>query len=215
MLEWAWNGIRDVFLYLFFVGVLCAVFFFEDPIFGCKERDIRLIGLGLQITGFLSVASQLTNISRLFNNPSVLSRVINRLKSLPSPYIKDVLLEAQIMSGSASIYEASARVRHNRNATLVERLKILENSLDSFEENLQKVRNDLRDFRTEIQQSLEETYEKIRKELATVENLVNEAVGGGVHIQWVSIIHFLTGVVLATTAPELSAWLGFGGQCGQ
>ena len=63
--------------------------------------------------------------------------------------------------------------------------------------------------------SLETVREENRKRHESLQRLVDEAVVGGIHLEWVGIWYLLVGVVLATTAPEIAILNGYGGQCSQ
>ena len=213
VMSWAWIGIRNVMPYLVLMVILGSVYFYKGSITECKERDIRWIGLIFQIIGFVLVARQLTGIRTLLRKPSIASRVANYIKSLPYPFVKTVSLEAHVGAGSPTA-EARLRVRPDPNSSLERRLEIMETAVKNMEEDLQNVRQDLGSLRTENNESLEELRQETTEKVEKVRKLIDDAVVGGIHLEWVGTICFLIGAVLATTAPELTAWLGYQRRCG-
>ena len=75
VIKWAAYGIRTALPYMILIGVLYCVSFYT--IADCKEKEIRLVGLCFQIIGFLLVAWQLINLSRLFSKPSALNQFVD------------------------------------------------------------------------------------------------------------------------------------------
>ncbi|MDE3259844.1 MAG: hypothetical protein OYM47_18585 [Gemmatimonadota bacterium] len=90
----------------------------------------------------------------------------------------------------------------------------MENTVKNMEKDLQNVRQDLGSLRTENNESLEELRQQTKEEVGKVRKLIDAAVVGGIRIEWVGTICFLIGAVLATAAPELTAWLGYQRGCG-
>ncbi len=211
---WAWDGFRSAFPYLVLIFILYGVYCYEGSITGYKARDIRLIGLCFQIFGFVLVARQLRDIRALFGKPSIVSRIADYVKSFPSRHLKKFSLEAQFNAEAMTTSRLRIRVKPGPNATLERRVELLENAVENVEEELGKVGLDLGSVRSESQQSLEELRQETTKEVGNNRRLIDNAVGGGLLLEWVGIIYFLIGTVLATIAPELSALLGYVGQCG-
>ncbi len=210
--NWAWIGIRNVLPYFFWIGILFGVYLYLDSISACVERDIRWIGLIFQIIGFVLVARQLTDIRTIFRKPSFASRVVNYLKSFPSRHVKKINLEAHARAGSLTA-EARLSVKPGPNTSLEGRVEILETAVESIEEDLRKAKQALRSIRMENQESLEELRQETKDEVGKVRELIDDAFVGGIHLEWIGTICFLMGAVLATIAPELSAWLGYEGKC--
>ena len=223
---WAWDGFWSAFPYLVLMFILYGVYCYEGSITGYKARD-RLIGLCFirldwtkepsvfsEIFGFVLVARQLGDIRALFGKPSIVSRIADYVKSFPSRHLKKFSLEAQFNAEAMTTSRLRIRVKPGPNATLERRVELLENAVENVEEELGKVGLDLGSVRSESQQSLEELRQETTKEVGNNRRLIDNAVVGGLLLEWVGIIYFLIGTVLATIAPELSALLGYVGQCG-
>ena len=79
--------------------------------------------------------------------------------------------------------------------------------------NLRDVDKALKRHKDDNRNSLEKMREENRRKLEGLELLVDEAVVGGIHLEWVGILYLLVGIVLATIAPEIAVLRGYGGQC--
>ena len=188
--------------------------FFESEFTGCKERDIRWLGLLLQVLGFVVVARQLTTLRRLFRKPSFLLRITNYWGSFPSRYIKKIAVAANVVSGPATV-AGSISVKASANAPLEKRVELLESEIGGVKQNLSRVQTALSSHQTASRESMDQVREEIRTGIEKLEKLMDQAVVGGIVLEWAGIIYFLAGIVLATGAPEISVLLGYTRQCSQ
>ena len=136
------RGVYKALPYLILIatfGLLVFVFVSVfDQIAACKERIIRWVGLILQISGFVIVAWQLTNLRRLFDKPSFVSQLVSYLKTFPSRYVKTVNLRAQFVAGSPTV-SARLAAKPGPDTPLKERVEMLEKTVEIVEGQLSKI----------------------------------------------------------------------------
>ena len=210
VIKWAAYGIRTALPYMILIGVLYCVSFYT--IADCKEKEIRLVGLCFQIIGFLLVAWQLINLSRLFSKPSALNQFVDFWRNFPTPYIRDVSISAHITSGAPTM-EARLSVKAGPNTTLERRVEIIEDELRVVTDDLMRTRKSLNTHKSDNKQALKKIEEETRTSVEKVEKLMDDAVVGGIHWEWIGTLYFVIGVGLATAAPEMSVLLGYERQC--
>ena len=208
------RGLYKALPYLLLIGIVCFLVLVLDPISSCKERDIRGIGLVLQIAGFGMVAWQLTDLRGLFDKPSFSSQVVSYLKTFPSRYVKTVNVRVQISAGTPTV-SARLRVKAGPNAPLKRRVEVLEKTVESVEGELRTIRDTLNRHKTDNKKALAEVREEIGSRVTVIKELIDDALIGGMHFDWVGITSFVMGIGLATVAPEISVGLGYGSSCSQ
>ena len=210
VIKWAAYGIRTALPYMILIGVLCYVSFYT--IADCKEQEIRLVGLFFQIIGFLLVAWQLINLSRLFSKPSALDQFVNYWMSFPTPYIRALSISAHGTSWAVTT-EGTRSVKAGPNATLEQRVEIIEDELEVIKDELKRTKKSLNTHKSDNKQALKKIKEETRTSVEKVKRLMDDAVVGGIHWEWIGTLYFVVGVGLATAAPEMSVLLGYERQC--
>ena len=78
---------------------------------------------------------------------------------------------------------------------------------------MQKTDRNLTDYKAESEKSLNEVRGKIKEGDNRLEQLIDKAFVGGIDLEWVGILYFVVGVVLATASSDISLYLGYAGQC--
>ena len=210
IIKWTAYGIRTALPYMILIGVLYCVSFYT--ITDCKEQEIRLVGLFFQIIGFLLVAWQLINLNKLFSKPSALNQFVDYWRSFPTPYIGDVSISAHMTSGAPTV-EARLSVKAGPNTTLERRVEIIEDELRAVTDDLMRTRKSLNTHKSDNKQALKKIEEETRTSVEKVKKLMDDAVVGGIHWEWIGTLYFVIGVGLATAAPEMSVLLGYERQC--
>ena len=211
---WAKDGLKNVFPYIIFMTASYAIIFLPNSIFDCKEVEIRWLGLLFQIIGFIVVVWQLNDRLKLFIKPSFLSRISNYWRRFPSRNTKNIGLSAHASFGVLT-GDAGISVRPGSNSSLERRVEILEDEMEEVRRDVRTVEKTLNRHKEDSKNSLEMMRQENRKSFDRLERLMDEAVVGGINLEWVGILYFLAGNVLATTAPEIAIWRGYSGQCGQ
>ena len=213
VVTWANVGLKHTFPYAVLVMVSCAIVFFPSTIADCKEVEIRWIGLIFQIVGILVVLWQLDERLKRFRKPSFLARIRNHFRRFPSRHTKNINLSVHF-SGEAT---GSARigVRRKANSSIEGRIEALEGEMEDLKREVTAVEETLNRHKEDNRNSLETMREENRKKHESLKRLMDEAVVGGINLEWVGIWYLLVGIVLATAAPEIAVFGGYGGQCNQ
>ena len=211
---WAKDGLKNIFPYVILMVVLYAIIFLPNFMFNCKEIEIRWFGLIFQIIGFVVVVWQLDDRLKLFRKPSFLSSIANYWRRFPSRNTKNIGLSAHASFGVLT-GDAKISVRPGSNSSLERRVEILEDEIEDIIRDMRIVEKTLNRHKEDNKNSLEMMRQENRKSFDRLERLMDEAVVGGIHLEWVGILYFLAGIVLATTAPEIAIWRGYSGQCSQ
>ena len=207
VLNWLAHGVKSISLYVLLGIILFAIVYFDSSIASCKEKDIRWIGLLFQVAGFTIVVLQMDTLRKLFRKPSFFSRIKNYWRSFPSPYIRTVSISAHAVGGVASL-SASLSVRPAGDATLERRIEFLESEIEDLRRHMQKTDRNLTDYKAESEKSLNEVRGKIKEGDNRLEQLIDKAFVGGIDLEWVGILYFVVGVVLATASSDISLYLG-------
>ena len=210
VIKWSAYGMGTALPYIFLIGVLYCVSFYT--ITDCKEQEIRLVGLFFQIIGFLLVAWQLINLNKLFSKPSALNQFVDYWRNFPTPYIRTVSISGQITSVAGTM-EARLSVKAGPNTTLERRVEIIEDELRVVTDDLMGTRKSLNTHKSDNKQALKKIEEETRTSVEKVKKLMDDAVVGGIHWEWIGTLYFVIGVGLATAAPEMSVLLGYERQC--
>jgi hypothetical protein len=201
---WLWLSIV-----LMVVGV--HLFSLERAFFGCKERDFRFVGLFLQVLGFMTVAAGLHDVGKQAGAQMSLQGLRDYFANHPFQRTPQRIVSASLVAsislsgGHARGYTAAAP-----GSSIEQRMEKLEETVVSLHKEVGEVgeaqRNQKSSFETAIKSEAAE-----RKEAdANLAHTLNTLIGGGIHLEWLGVSYFLTGVILATAAPEMASlsWLG-------
>ena len=212
IVTWAARGFKNAIPYALLVIILFGIVYLDDSVANCKERDIRWVGLLLQIAGFTIVVLQLDTRRRLFRKPSFFSRIRDYWKSFPSPFVKTVNISMHASAGAPSM-SVTLRTKPGPNTTLERRIEILESEIEKLRQHLRKTDRTLSDYKAESKRSFDEVREEVSSGDNKLEQLMDEAIVGGINLEWVGVVYFITGIFLATAASDISVHLGYVGQC--
>ena len=206
---WVVSGCKASFLYLLLLGVLCCIYFIDLPLIECKEREIRWVGIVLQIIGFCLVGWQLIKISRQFGVPSFLSRIATYWRRFPSPFKKNIELAVGFTGKASFNFDVRLKAVSVLHATLEKRVNFLESEIKDLQGDLNKVNSTLNSQKEESRKSLEELRSDITKDMKQIKELLNNAVVGEIHLDWIGFFYLLAGIVLASGAPEIAGMVGY------
>ena len=206
---WAGSGCKASFLYLLLLGVLCCIFFIDLPLIECKEREVRWVGIVLQIIGFCLVGWQLIKISRQFGVPSFWSRIATYWRKFPSPFNKNIEHAVRISGKVSFNFDTRVKAVSGPHATLEKRVNFLESEIKDLQGDLNKVNSTLNSQKDESRKSLEELRSDTAKEMEQIKELLNNAVVGEIHLDWIGFFYLLAGIVLASGSPEIAGMAGY------
>jgi hypothetical protein len=120
-----WLGIRALRPFGLGICALVAVWLFVFY-FGYRENHIRLLGMFLQLFGFLTVAKGLRDSGTLFKKPTVRERMALYFKRFPRRSVTNHILSAQGISAKAMFGIGRINVLHGPNTPLEKRVEMLE-----------------------------------------------------------------------------------------
>ena len=210
---WAIRGLRNSFPYLFIIIVIFSIVYLDDSITNGKEQDIRWNGLLLQIIGFVIVLRQLNARLRLFRKPSFLLRMKDFFEDFPSIHNKIFNVSVDPITLTVNISKPEVNIDLDSDAPVEKRIKVLEGEIRNVKQRLRETETSLSNHKAESKGALVEVRQQIDSSHNEIKQLMDEAVVGGINLEWVGIVYFILGIVLATTSPEISYYLGYAELC--
>lgn len=205
-----WLGIRALWPFWALVAVCPIV-----VILGCRERDIRLIGMLLQLVGFLTVAKGLRDSGRLFEKPTFRERIALYFKGFPRRRLTNHSGSAQLISAGTMFGGGRGMVLPGPDTPLERRVEMLEERTTNLFSEVGELGGKLRVQSDELTRKITEEVTERKAGHKALEEQLERAVIGGIHVEWWGVIFFFIGVILASASPELSGLLGNVGNCGQ
>jgi hypothetical protein len=117
---------------------------------------VRYAGTGLQILGLLAVANGLRETRKLFGAPTVMSRVWAWFRRLRQVFRRPEPITGQGSMGGISLVEGRARSRRGSgpDATVEQRIEVLEANLRSLEQEFDQTTKDLSDKSGQLEKEL-------------------------------------------------------------
>ena len=212
VVRWSIGGLL-VFGLILSPAIFVLPIYLDLKVFECAEQHLRAVGLLFQIVGFLLVAVNFNRILRLFQKPSFFAQISSYFKSFPSLRAKQYFASAQPLSVKVSAGTPRVRVRLGPGSSIQQRVQELEARMDSAENEMSGIHQNIDNVRIDTRKSMEELEAKNEQSNNRTNELVEQAIAGGMHSNWVGIYCFVVGVSLATMAPEVSSLLIFNGNC--
>lgn len=208
-----WLGIHALWPFWFGVFALAAVWTIVF-ILGCREKDIRLLGMFLQLGGFLTVAKGLRDSGKLFEKPTVRERIALYFKGFPRRRITNHIFSAQGISAKAMIGSGRGMVLPGPATPLEKRVDMLEERTKNLFSEVGELGENLRVQSDELTLKITEEATERKAGHRAFEEQLEKAVIGGIHVEWWGVIFFIAGIILASASPELSGLLGNAVNCG-
>jgi hypothetical protein len=208
-----WLGIRDLWPFWLGICALAAVWLILFY-FGYHESCIRLLGMILQLVGFVIVARGLIESGKLFEQPTVRERVAFYFKRFPRRSVTNHFLSPQgISTGAPVIGSARVNVLAGPDTPLEKRVQMLEELTKNLLNEVGKLGEKLGAHSNKLALNItEEVTERKAGHRALEEKLVR-AVIGGIHVEWWGVFFFIVGIILASASPEICGQLGNAGNC--
>jgi len=202
----AWLG--DAYLLWIAVLAIPTLFALACIVFQSWEERIRITGMCLELLGLATVALGLRETRKLFNQPGLLQLAERWLREFPTFYrnVRIVTGTGHMSMGDASA-TGFASASASANASLEERVAILEKSLNQTNMALQEAQEKIDEETQKRTRALEA--ERQNRETGDESNrrLLQEAMAGGLHLETMGVLWLFTGITLATASSEISRWL--------
>jgi hypothetical protein len=189
------------------VAVLCFVFV------PCLERQIRLISLGLQLIGFGTVAWGLREARKLFRKPTFLQGLAEWFRRFPRFGPRNTITGVGAASLGLSTASGRGRVSAGSGTPIERRVEILEQSYASLFDEVGTLTDVVKRDTDELRSASQVEAEARKAADKAIEARLDEAVVGGLHLEFVGLFFFLVGMILSAVSPEISSVLGEPASC--
>jgi hypothetical protein len=181
--------------------------------FWCLERQIRILGMSLQLFGFGTVAWGLTKTRKQFNKPTFWQASLIWLKSRPRFKPQHHVISVAGLSVGAAFGRARATVGPGPDTTLERRVEILEQNYESLFKEVGAIDDTLTRKAQELSDAIRTERAEREARDTRIEAQVTDAVAGGLPLDWVGVIYFFIGVIAGTASQEIAALMGGAASC--
>ena len=212
-----WVGIRSLWpFWLFIVGLfglatICAFV----PALDCQEIHIRLLGMFLQLLGVLTVAKGLRDSARLFDKQSILESIVAYLKEVPRRrVIIHDLVANDIVTDRPALGRPSLSVSLGPDAPLEKRVEMLDKIISELSGHVEEIEAQLQAQCDNLMLSITDEATHRKADYRAIKEKLEKAVIGGIHVEWLGVIFFIAGIILASASPELASLLRNAGSWG-
>nr|WP_309501624.1 hypothetical protein [uncultured Roseovarius sp.] len=201
-----WLGIRDlwpVWCGITALGIFCF--------FDFEEQVIRLTGMALQLIGVATVAKKLRDSGRLFQKPTVRERIALYFKRFPRRRVTTHNLTPQGISSESSASSPRLFSSPGPDTPLEQRVEMLEEKTSGLFEDVSELGGKLRAQSNDLTRKITKEATQRKEEHKSIEEQLERAVVGGIHVEWSGVIFFIAGIILASASPEIACMLGNSG----
>lgn len=176
--------------------------------FEASEKNIRLVGLALQVLGIGTVIWGISATRRQFGHPPVIRLVLSWFRRFPLIRRPAYLQPEGISSGASVVGGRLVTVfTPNPSAPLEERLVHIEQGLATLQKRIEGAESQI-DRESSIAHGKvlveSRTREAADKEIMSA---LESSSTGGIHISAIGALWLFVGVILSTASHELAAWL--------
>lgn len=176
----------------------------------CKERDIRLFGLILQVLGFMIVVRGLHEVGRYFDKPSAMAQARKYFSEFPLRRRDAIVGTGLGMAVGSSFARGRGRAIPAPGSSIELRVELLERTVTSLDSEVGQLDAAHHELKTNTEQALKKEAEERSRATAELKQSLDTAIAGGVYLERLGVGYFVIGIVLATAAPEIASltWLG-------
>jgi hypothetical protein len=184
-----------------------AVAFVVVVLFSCREPTIRLVGLALQLAGFVIVAWELSQARKQFGRPTILGGLVQWLARRPRFGPKHEIIGVMGVSLGSDTAKARGRVLPGPDTPLDERVAILQQQYESLFDEVGALDNKLDQNKAELSKRIDNEAAARQEADARNQQQLEEATVGGLHLDWVGVTLFVLGTITGSASVELSSFL--------
>ncbi len=171
------------------------------------EQGIKFAGLGLQIAGLATVAWGVRKTRTLFGRPTLFGRAKRWLGSFPRCRPRTLSASVQGIASAALFGSARVRVNASKDATLEQRIGILENNFRLLDEEVARLGNEIREgIKASADALTGEVNERIKKD-DELRDMLDASETGGLDISAMDLVWLAAGVIASTASQELAQLL--------
>jgi hypothetical protein len=219
-LRWAAKYITDFSRWFlasqYIVVVVVALLVVALPVIfsACLERQIRFSGMLIQLVGVFIVVLGLRDARRAFEDqPTTWQSIKQWWAGRPRFGPRHHVLSAAGISLGISSGAARARVSPGRDASLDQRVKLLEQQYASLSDEVDTLSAETKQRTDELSKALEAE----RREREDSDNRAKEqlrtAIAEGIPLEFLGAVFVLFGIVADSASPEIASLFGKGA-CG-
>ncbi len=203
--RWVWELIRFFAPFLVALVICVTVPVLVRLIWPCSaERAMRWIGGLFQLGGVITIVLKLHAAQRQFPQQT-LKRILERR---PRFRVQNTVISAAEAAMGMATGRARGRVTPGPQATLEQRLVMLEDSYTKLFDEVGGLENEIRRRGDELSNKLHA--EAAAREVADkrIEEQLKETAVGSLHLDVWGVLFFILGIIAGTAFPEIAAVFG-------
>jgi hypothetical protein len=178
--------------------------------FPITERSVRIAALILQIIGFVLVFRGIDATLGNFGQTRLLSTLWGWLLEWwrGRPFlVRHLVISGQMASFDTDFMRAKATVGAGPNATMKQRLAILEQKVKSLDGEVSQLQDDLEKTKRELGERIDSATDALRKEAEDMANKLRAKFVDGIGSELLGVAFFVLGTVLSSLPEEISNYL--------
>jgi hypothetical protein len=205
--NWSWH------IAFLLAGLLAA--YLVGHVLRTREASIRTAGGVLQVLGILSVALGISQLRRSFGLKGTVAEVIAELLHLAKTAVERVAqlfgrrpAAISVVGGDALAFasaRARVKVRSGPNASVDDRITLLEGLIDALENALSTLQDTIDRDREQLNKTLDAERHAREEGFKALEDRITSLAVGGIRLQTVGLVWLFLGVLLATWSQELAS----------
>jgi len=170
------------------------------------EAQIRVVGMILQLMGFVTIIIGISGTRKLFGLPTFTSSLLHWLRAFPKRHLPPVSASAVIDLGPVTMTgHATVHARFSEKPTLELRVQVLEQVVAS----LREASGHLKDQLQGVQQTAGDAVSKERlnreAEDASIRARLMLSQTGGLNLSFMGVVWLLVGVIMTSVPYEIEA----------
>lgn len=176
--------------------------YFSARFFSSAEPTIRLTGMTLQLLGFFMSLWQLLELRKRLKLPNLLQGIRNYFNNFPK-FNQRISISGGI-AGISMVGKVNVSIIRNPKTKLSEKVAQLGRDFERIEARL----NELEDKHSleinSLKKSMSDELQRLDAGIKDIENSVDDLFGGGTTLQFVGVVYFVIGLILASASVEIS-----------
>jgi hypothetical protein len=204
ILIWLWKA-KLIWLALA-VLFACFLIAFYPKSNESNESRIRIMGLILQLVGISTVFIGILEVRKLFNHPSLFAIGSKWLKSFPPFRIPKIASTANVANDGQVAFTSGLVLQHRAspNATIEERVRVLESNRDHLEHQITEFSQQITQINKDINKDLSSERQKRERNILELEIKLETTETAGEYLSLIGLVWLFIGLVMSTASVELS-----------
>lgn len=210
MTRWRWT--RNVFRWIWvewwvvWLGILIPAGTFLIVWLLCSriESTIRITGMFLQLGGFVTVLYGLDGRWRSLKHLGFFGVLGDKFSRFPRRSTTIHVKGAGIGVSAIAGMTARGRLGVRENATIEQRVNVLEKNFDSLDREVDKLTQSTEQRHKEIESKLRDEISEREQGDQKLSESITQTLVQGVSVELLGVWFFMVGIVMATASPELT-----------